>query len=137
MKLIFFVTCIASFLFLVTGCKPKHTESYYFSHPQELKSVLLMCQKKGEMPGNFDAECQLGYDTAVKITRMMQEFAQNQTAFGQRILRAQIRAGELAKQWTIAEKGHLPEAKKLKRQLDQANQHVDHLRHIVGMFIRM
>ena len=127
--------CVGLFLGLI-GCKQKYTESYYFSHPQALKHTLQQCQKMGD-PENFNAHCKLAYNTALRMTRLIQAFVNNQVEFGQRILRAQIRVADLEAQLHIAEKAHLPTERALRKQLSNAQKNVDNLRAIVGMFMQM
>jgi hypothetical protein len=121
----------------LTGCEQKYTESYYFSHPDRLKSVLQQCQMSGGTPETFDTRCKLAYNTAVRMTRLMQAFVSNQTEFGQRIMRAQIHVAELSQQWQIAKKARLPTASLLKKRLVNAQKNVDNLRAIVGIFVQM
>jgi len=123
-------------LFSLTACEEKRTESYYYTHPETLKTVLRQCQNDGGTPETFNVPCSVAYNAAVQMTRLSQAFINNQAEFGQRILRSQIRAVNTANQLEIAEKAHLPVAE-LKKQLADEQQHVDNLRAIVGLFIQI
>jgi len=124
-------------IFGTFGCKPVYTESYYFEHPEVLKSVLVDCRKNGATPVTFNSECQLAYNTALTMTALMQAFVDNPTEFGQRILRAQIHASDLNQEFILAKKAHLPDAERLKNSLDESNTEIKHLRDIVGLFIQV
>lgn len=129
---LFLSICLAG----LSACEEKYTESYYFSHPEALKLVLRECQQAGETPENFGARCKQAYNTAVHMTNLVKAFSSSQTEFGQRIMRAQIRAVDLRRQLEIAQKAHLPDAE-LKKQLASAQQNVKNLRAIVSLFIQM
>lgn len=130
------VLLLGGIFFFLSGCQEKHDESYYFTHPEMLKQVLAECQRKGGSPGTFDAPCALAYHTAVRMTRLSQAFITSQTNFGQRILRSQTRAAEIAKQLEVAKKAHLPVGE-LDKQLAAEERQTNNLRAIVGLFIRI
>lgn len=132
-----FIGLFSVFSLSLIGCKPVDTESYYFEHPNVLKSVLIDCRKNGATPVNFNLECQLAYQTAVTMTNLMQDFVDNPAQFGQRILRAQIYAAGLSQELILAEKAHLPDTEQLKKSLEQSNKEIKHLRNIVGLFIQV
>lgn len=123
-------------LLCLSACQEKRTESYYYTHPETLKIFLHQCQNDGGTPETFNVPCAVAYNAAVQMTRLSQAFINNQADFGQRILRAQIRAVNTAKQLAVAEKAHLPVAE-LKKQLADEEQHVNNLRAIVGLFIQI
>ena len=123
-------------LLSLSACGEKRTESYYYTHPETLKTFLHQCQNDGGIPDNFNVSCAVAYNAAVQMTRLSQAFINNQADFGQRILRAQIRAVNTEKQLVVAEKAQLPVAE-LKKQLADEKQRVDNLRAIVGLFIRI
>ena len=129
------VLLLTGALLSLSACEEKRTESYYYTHPETLKTFLHQCQNDGGTPETFNVPCAVAYSAAVQMTRLSQAFINNQADFGQRILRSQIRAVNTAKQLDIAEKAHLPTAE-LKRQLADEKQHVDNLRAIVGLFIQ-
>ncbi len=130
------VALLASMCLALTACKKEYTSSYYFTHPEILKVELHQCQQNNGAPSTFDAHCMLAYNTAMHMSRLMRDFMQNQTEFGQRILRAQIRAADLASQLRIAEQAHLPTESSLRKQLKNTEQRVSNLRAIVAFFIR-
>lgn len=130
------VLVLASALLSLSACEEKRTESYYYTHPDTLKTFLHQCQNDGGTPETFNVPCAVAYNAAVQMTRLSQAFINNQVDFGQRILRSQIRVVNTEKQLAIAEKAHLPVAE-LKRQLADEQQHVDNLRAIVGLFIQI
>lgn len=133
---IFPVTFLLGALLFLSACQEKHNEAYYYTHPDTLKLFLNKCQNEGGTPETFNVPCAVAYSAAVQMTRLSQAFINSQADFGQRILRSQIRAVDLAKQVQIAEKAHLPVAE-LKNQLADEEQHVDNLRAIVGLFIQI
>lgn len=123
-------------LLSLSACQEKRTESYYYTHPETLKTFLRQCQADGGTPETFNVPCSVAYNAAVQMTRLSQAFINNQADFGQRILRSQIRVVNTEKQLEIAEKANLPVAE-LKKQLAAEKQHVDNLRAIVGLFIQI
>ena len=123
-------------LLSLSACGEKRTESYYYTHPDTLKIFLHQCQNDGGTPETFNVPCAVAYNAAVQMTRLSQAFINSQADFGQRILRSQIRVVNTEKQLDIAEKAQLPVAE-LKQQLANEKQHVDNLRAIVGLFIRI
>ena len=123
-------------LLSLSACGEKRTESYYYTHPEALKTFLHQCQHDGGTPETFNMPCAVAYSAAVQMTRLSQAFINSQADFGQRILRSQIRVVNTAKQLEVAEKAQLPVAE-LKKQLAAEKQHVDNLRAIVGLFIQI
>ncbi|MES2203668.1 MAG: EexN family lipoprotein [Pseudomonadota bacterium] len=130
------VLLLTGVLLSLSGCDNKRTEAYYYTHPETLKTFLRQCQSEGGTPDTFNVPCSVAYNAAVQMTRLSQAFINNQTDFGQRILRSQIRVVNTEKQLAIAEKAQLPVAE-LKKQLAAEKQHVDNLRAIVGLFIQI
>lgn len=129
---IFLVVALTGMVFLLSACQEQKSETYYFSHPEALKRVVLECQKTETL----DAQCVQAYHTMAHLRNLSQAFIQSQTDFGQRILRAQIRAADLSEQLAIAKKDHAP-TEKLEKQLAAAEQNINNLRAVVGLFIRI
>lgn len=135
-KLCMLPMLLAGALLSLSACQEKRSESYYYTHPETLKTFLQRCQRDGGTPDTFNVPCAVAYNAAVQMTRLSQAFINNQTAFGQRILHSQIRAARTAAQLEMAEKAHMPSAD-LKKQLADEEEHVANLRAIVGLFIRI
>lgn len=135
-SLVLSIVFVTGAIVSLSACQEKRSESYYYTHPDVLRAELLVCQKKWATPEEFDAHCALAYRSAMWLTRLSKAFVQSQTDFGQRILRSQLRVAAIEAQLKIAEKDHAP-VEALKKQLAAAQQHVDNLRAVVALFIRI
>lgn len=133
---IFPLLVLMSSVFLLSACNEKKTDSYYFAHPNKLKSVLQHCQAQRETPESADATCAQAYRVAMKMANLSRAFIASQTDFGQRILRAQIRAADLAKQLSVAQQEG-ESTVELQKQLAAEEQRVVNLRAIVALFIQI
>lgn len=127
---------LAGAVISLSACQEKRDEYYYYTHTDTLRSELQACQKKWSTPETFDANCALVYRSAVWLTKWSQAFVESQTDFGQRILRSQVRVANTELQLKAAEQAHAP-AEALKKQLAVEQQHVDNLRAVVALFIRI
>ena len=132
----FLVALLTGALLCLAACEEKRSESYYYTHPETLKVVLQQCQREDGTPETFTLPCATAYRAAVQMTKLSQAFMDNQTDFGQRILRSQIRAANIVTQLQAAESAHSP-VNDLEKQLADEEQHINNLRAIVGLFIRM
>ncbi len=133
---IFSTALLTGMLLCLTACNEKRSESYYYTHPETLKVVLRQCQREGGTPETFNPPCATAYRAAVQMTKLSQVFMISQADFGQRILRSQIRAANITLQLEAAEKAH-SSVKALEKQLAAEEQHINNLRAIVGLFIRI
>lgn len=112
------------------ACQEKYTESYYFSHPSVLNKVLTRCQS------SFTTDCRTAYHAAQNMTQLSRSFAKNQAAFGQRILRAQIRWVALSQKLKLAQPGSA-EYSSRQQQCRAQQRRVQDLLAIVGLFVRI
>ncbi len=68
----------------LAACNSPKDEEYYFQHPNALTAAIVQCQRQG------GPDCSTIYGYAVHLSQLMQDFQENQQAYGLKILHAQM-----------------------------------------------
>ena len=96
-------------IMLLSGCYHSKTYHYYVLHPKELWLAVQQCKRSSPFTVSENNHCVTVYHAALVIRSLIIEFANDQQAFGRKLLAAEEKASQLQTQLTKANNAKIAE----------------------------
>ncbi|MFN3233949.1 MAG: EexN family lipoprotein [Gammaproteobacteria bacterium] len=122
------ILCI--FVFVLASCYSSRSEYYYFTHPKTLNKVLQQCHE-GAMQGEA---CERAKSAGLELETLIHHFLEDQSAYGQQILKAQIALAKTREELPATE--NEKQRTSLEASIQKQEQAIKKMKFVIGLYVK-